>query len=147
MAFLRARAFIIGNLDRDRQFFSVFIERGAIPDVRDSGIRCLIGPDCVGHANVAMHQAEIGALAFVGAIGSVVRLFQDFRIDVLERNVVHGLVSGLVHDKGVGCVRHETAGKPDQQPVCRPRHLDRMVGAGSFDDIRLHAGDPMIENI
>ena len=74
---------------------TVWIESDVILDRDDGCIRCLVGPRRIHRSVAAERNAVVRAVALVGAIGVMVRSFQQRHVDILLRDVMDRSVTSL----------------------------------------------------
>src|ERR1700730_18692607 len=75
----------------------------------DSWIRCLVGPYLFNRSVAAERNAVVSAVALVGAIGVMVRSFQQRHVDILLRDVLDRSVTSLSQRKRISGVRDDAA--------------------------------------
>src|ERR1700730_8504238 len=80
-------------------------------------VRFLVGPNGIDRALPADRNAEISAVALVGAVGGVIRPLEQREVDVLPGNVLDRRVGCLSERQGVARVGDHPPGNRDHHPV------------------------------
>ena len=106
-----------------------------ILDRGDGCIRCLVGPYRVHRSLSAERNAVVGAIALVGAIGVMVRSFQQRHVDILLRDV---LDRGVTRSLNVRAFRVSAMTRPATDTVTRAGFESIVIGwlgPGSLIDL------------
>src|ERR1700733_663901 len=112
---------------------AIWIKSEMIPDWFNGGVGCLIGPHGVACAVAAEGNAEIRAIALIGAVCCVVRACQERHIHVFAWNVLDRPVMRLREGQGVARIRDDPPGDRDDDPVRIAFYGYGVIGAGYLD--------------
>jgi hypothetical protein len=80
-------------------------------------VRGLIGPHGVRGTISAEWDAEVGAVALIGAIGGVFSALEERHIYVVAGHVVNRRIASLAEDESVARIGHDTARDRDHNSV------------------------------
>lgn len=92
----------------------------------------LVRPDRVGSSVSGSGEAEVAAVAFVGAKRRVIRALQQRHVDILAEDVVHAGIRCLAQHKGVARVGDNVAACLDDDAIRVGLDGDRMIEAGDL---------------
>ena len=98
-------------------------------------VRGLIGPHGVRGTISAEWDAEVGAVALIGAIGGVLRALEERHVNVIAGHVVNRRIAGLAKDESVPRIGHDAARDRDHDSVGIVLDGDRMIRPRNLDGL------------
>src|SRR4030095_783084 len=85
------------------------VEGNVVLDRSDGRIRRLIDPDGILRSMSADRNAVVGAVALVGAVGTMVRAFQQRHVDILSRDVLDRRIRSFLQGQCLPSIRDHAA--------------------------------------
>jgi hypothetical protein len=98
-------------------------------------IRRFVGPHSIGGTIAAGRNAEIRALTLIGAVGGVVRPFQERHVDILAGNILDRRITRFPQGQRVPGIGDDAARNLDHDSIAVALDRDRMIPTGGLDGL------------